>query len=576
MPLPKTPSFSRTPGPVSSPAGVMGSSPIGKPSFSFTQGSTTPTSASFPNRANRGRVEEVFNANVPLAPAASNPAPRNVTVLHNQQMAGYRYMFEKLTEMGDLVDDRIDEVAKVIEEFVVSQKHNDMQLPDLTEDGDRTVGSILSHPGQVSPEPFFTVGRVCCDSPLDDARLNDSSIMLETSRAIGGGLRVLLSFSEMISSNKPIALFPGQIIGVYGSNPTGKQIHVTKVILPPKLPQSATAISQIQTFYPADNESALAPMNVIIACGPFTMEDSLAYEPLEALTESVCSEKPDVVILLGPFVDSAHPALPHSHLSGEDIFAHVISPHLKRMIESRPKLNLILIPSTRDFCTEWVGFPQPPLASVIGKSESLERRLELGLNIRGQEGSTLHLLPNPTQFSINEVLFAISTADSLMHIGTQEWAKQYPASEPSADKPIDRIARLFRHMLDQRHLYPLSPPFLSDHFSVDQTRLNSGAVTLQATPDVLIIPSVMRHSVRSVDGCLCVNPGNIAKKKAPGTFARMCIHPMPPAQVQAYFDRKMAERGDGMDVEGEAGDRSEDIVIGHAVDKRTRVEVVKI
>ncbi|KAI8850113.1 hypothetical protein BC829DRAFT_489043 [Chytridium lagenaria] len=126
-------------------------------------------------------------------------------------------------------------------------------------------------------------------------------------------------------------------------------------------------------------------------------------------------------------------------------------------------------------------------------------------------------------------------------------------------------------------------PSHSEHFSVDQTRLSSGAVTLQATPDVLIVPSPIKPGSHVVDGSICINPGHLSTLKAAGTYAKICVHPMPPAQVQAYYDKKMSElrmkREAKMetDNEEEENDRTEEgIVIGHAADKRTRVDVVKI
>ena len=50
-------------------------------------------------------------------------------------------------------------------------------------------------------------------------------------------------------------------------------------------------------------------LSVVVACGPFTTADNLEYEPLEELLGNVASEKPDVLILVGPFVDASHPLL---------------------------------------------------------------------------------------------------------------------------------------------------------------------------------------------------------------------------------------------------------------------------
>ncbi|NXF27671.1 DPOA2 polymerase, partial [Rhodinocichla rosea] len=45
---------------------------------------------------------------------------------------------------------------------------------------------------------------------------------------------------------------------------------------------------------------------VLLACGPFTPSDSVAFEPLSDLLDVVARDKPDVCILFGPFLDAKH------------------------------------------------------------------------------------------------------------------------------------------------------------------------------------------------------------------------------------------------------------------------------
>ena len=61
---------------------------------------------------------------------------------------------------------------------------------------------------------------------------------------------------------------------------------------------------------------------MVVAAGPFTTSDDIDYEPLAALL-AVCREKrPDVLILLGPFVDAEQPLLAQGgvELTFEEIF----------------------------------------------------------------------------------------------------------------------------------------------------------------------------------------------------------------------------------------------------------------
>ena len=48
-----------------------------------------------------------------------------------------------------------------------------------------------------------------------------------------------------------------------------------------------------------------APLSVVVAAGPFTAADSLAFEPLEELLAfAAAGRAPDTLLLMGPFVDS--------------------------------------------------------------------------------------------------------------------------------------------------------------------------------------------------------------------------------------------------------------------------------
>lgn len=48
---------------------------------------------------------------------------------------------------------------------------------------------------------------------------------------------------------------------------------------------------------------------MVIASGPFTLGGNLTYEPLHALLAFCAQVKPDLLLLLGPFVDAEHPLI---------------------------------------------------------------------------------------------------------------------------------------------------------------------------------------------------------------------------------------------------------------------------
>uniref|UniRef100_W5M4G9 DNA polymerase alpha subunit B n=1 Tax=Lepisosteus oculatus TaxID=7918 RepID=W5M4G9_LEPOC len=64
---------------------------------------------------------------------------------------------------------------------------------------------------------------------------------------------------------------------------------------------------------------------VLVACGPYTPSDSLSYEPLLDLIDTIKRDRPDVCVLLGPFLDSKHEQV-------EVRFCSVLSRFLSRCV----------------------------------------------------------------------------------------------------------------------------------------------------------------------------------------------------------------------------------------------------
>jgi len=66
-----------------------------------------------------------------------------------------------------------------------------------------------------------------------------------------------------------------------------------------------------------------AGVSLAVAAGPFTCAEDCAYAPLDALLAWAGGARPDVLLLLGPFVDAEHPAVAGGLLeeSFEELFA---------------------------------------------------------------------------------------------------------------------------------------------------------------------------------------------------------------------------------------------------------------
>ncbi|KAJ3412170.1 DNA-directed DNA polymerase alpha subunit pol12 [Chytridiales sp. JEL 0842] len=590
----KTPPGRRTPTGGPSPSARLTPTPTNSAAI---------TTAKFADRPNVGKLEEVLNEQVPLVlgstlakESTDGTTPASfckISLPPGQQMQGYRYMFDKLTEKGDLIDDRIEEMSKIIEAHIKAEKAEErkqkVEKGELKKDDeDEEEEVVLQHPGIPHQAPFFTAGRICCDSPVEGSRLNEESVILESSRSLGNGARVKLSFADLIAKGQGYALFPGQIVGIEGVNPSGRLLKVSRIITPPQLAPATTTASTLVNLYTVSDTLQPRPINLLVAAGPYTMDNNFDYEPLEALVSVVQQEKPDVVILCGPFVDEAHPLAKQQGLvtyTPDESFRIQIVPRLRKMLDAREGLKVILVPSTKGMESDWVAYPQPPIASGLDPAEEREMKALYGLDSNGLgdagRASRVLLVPNPVQLLINEVVVTVSTADTLLHIGSEECAK---IPKGSAIAAVDRMSRLFRHVLNQRHLYPLSPPSPADFFALDTTRAYSGSVRLQATPDILVITSAQRQMARQVEGCICLNPGALVRRKGEtGTFGRVCVHPLDVEGVREkmLFDREEREGRRAMEVDGEEGGRcdeeeEEEEGLETSVALRCRVEITRI
>lgn len=204
------------------------------------------------------------------------------------------------------------------------------------------------------------MGRIVCDS---DAKLNENSVLLESSRSIGSGVRVPLNLSSVPN----YSLFPGQIVMLEGVNPDGKCLHVKQFLQPQnslmKIPKLPEAYGQYDQFVDG-------VLSVMIAAGPFTLDTTvpakeLDYSPLDSLLASVVTKRPEVLILCGPFIDSENSAVRSGTLQylPDQIFHLEITLRLNELKEKCPEIRVLLIPSLKDLHSDYI-FPQPALQNL--------------------------------------------------------------------------------------------------------------------------------------------------------------------------------------------------------------------
>jgi hypothetical protein len=115
------------------------------------------------------------------------------------------------------------------------------------------------------------------------------------------------------------------------------------------------------------------------------------------------------------------------------------------------------------------------------------------------------MLPNPAIFSINEVVFAVTSVDTLMPIRATEYVRDAKriaeAEEMDMDEaPKDAISRVCRHVLRQRIFYPTFPAPLpgpgQDTVNLDVTHMELLKLG-EVGADIAIMPSALgKHFVK--------------------------------------------------------------------------------
>ncbi|RPA79179.1 DNA polymerase alpha/primase associated subunit [Ascobolus immersus RN42] len=488
-PLGKTPQHLQ-----SSPAGAA-----------FPQTPTPHTGATpFSQRTTPGAVVEVLNPHIseqgPIAAGTKWEDRVKLAAYTEIKKFSYRPMFQKLLEASEVFDDKIEEFAQLIQEH-----HN------ITEFG---------NPAVVDQEEVVVVGRITSDDL--DGKLNHQSILLESSRRMGGGARIPLKLDKVSS----YSVFPGQIVAIKGTNAGGEYFAVREFLELPRLPAAASTPAELQAN--AAKLESDGPLSLFVTTGPYTTDDNLYFEALEEIIERAEESRPDVLLMIGPFVDIEHPLIstgdfdledPEEEPTLEGLFREKVSKQLKRLQHTL----IILIPSPRDAISKHVSFPQ----------EAFSRKgLDLPKNVK--------LLPSPATITLNEVIFTLTAPDIIFHMGRFEVNKN-----PSNTNGPHRVVS---HLISQRSVYPLFPPPASGTIPKQSQPcpLDVPFVRLadlpNVAPDVLIVPSMMVSFVKVVDGVVAINPGALSKGKGAGTWVRMWITPARVGTEEGQIPHRIHER----------------------------------
>ncbi|KAG1822524.1 DNA polymerase alpha/epsilon subunit B-domain-containing protein [Suillus subaureus] len=372
----------------------------------------------------------------------------------------------------------------------------------------RDVGQ-LGHPGVFSEESCVVVGRIVLDAEASGSgiKLNNQSLILEASRSHGDGLRVPLQLAPDLKIRGGykglggVGLFPGAVVALKGRNGGGGYFIASEILAIPPMPAS-----------PAPPSNVAASFDVCIACGPFTPDTNLDYKLWKTLISNLKASKPAVVLLLGPFVDATHTHIQDGMVDAtpSDIFKSQFIAPLRDFLSQSPTSTVLLVPSVKDIISDHAVFPQ----------------CELDDEFRGDP--RIRLLPNPARFSLNAISFAVCSVDVLYHLRKEEYFRRGEEVDSIVCEPevaSDPMSNLSRYVLQQRsNLHPticiafirysLFPWTL--HTKSILTVSHSAELRVAESPDdpgpdVMILPSRLKHFSKVVDNSVVVNPSYVAK-----------------------------------------------------------------
>lgn len=478
--------------------------------------------ASFAERPNAGQIMETLNDHIPLCePPSESPAEPRVKIKANTEIAkfGYKTMAMKLSEASEILDDRIDEFLQIVQEY--------HKLEDIA----------FGNPASQSTSDIVAIGRIASDST--EGKLNAASLVLETSRRTGAGLRVPLKVDGLPIYN----FFPGQIVAVRGNNPAGSFFMVKELLEIPLLPVAASTPSELDLANARlastgdmdidDSESSIRPLSIMVASGPYTPAHVLDFAAFNALMETVLESRPDLLVLNGPFLDIEHPSvlngdfeIPDSAIPNpdkatlKDVLRYHISQPINQLVAQHPSITIIIQPSVRDAINKHASYPQDRL-----------KRQEFGLPRQAS------IVTNPVTVSINEIVVGINSLDILDMLRREECVSDKA-------KMTNAMARWGANIISQRSFCPVFPPTAREAYpKIDADRDGSVvaegeedlekvdilpigapldtsflklAEWLNVRPDILITPSALTpfakvstlliHLVRIANSSVCAGP----------------------------------------------------------------------
>ncbi|KAF7455930.1 putative DNA polymerase alpha subunit [Cryptosporidium felis] len=387
--------------------------------------------------------------------------------------------------------------------------------------------------GETRRQAVVVLGAIGCDN---EGRLNEQSIQLLGTRASSSGNTSQLKLDSLRGGD--VALYPGQVVAILGNTEIdefGQSCLFAKEIiggLPPRPPETYLRdFKAIPEFYAKKEESHQDrhPVQCLIFSGPYTRDNrDLDYDFLDEVLDFANIEKPHVLILLGPFIDTRNESVnrgdifdfdSNSFLTFEELFYKVIYGKIEGFAKKNEKVRILLIPSEYDAAHPF-PLPQP------GLNESFFPNKSTGTP------KNISFLSNPCELYINDLKISVTSSDVVTPILNS-------SVTTSRSLPLEVVLSQF---LYQRTLYPCFPVQHPINPKLLPKLILSGEL-----PHILVTPCEGAGPfVKPVLGRIFVNPRGENESPSKGGVA-LYLHPPSEAQIQQESSKTGSNQGSDED-----------------------------
>lgn len=232
-----------------------------------------------------------------------------------------------------------------------------------------------------SQQQLHCIGRIACES--------DTKLTAHTTMLIGSDSERLRKVNLNFGKCPSFAVFPGQIVLATGMNPNGDQFFVNSITSDRGAPLAKPEQPVVQE-----------PLHVLIAAGPFSGRQDLQYAGLETLLKVCRNNRPDLLILIGPFLDEQNKQFDALNDSFETFFDKMLSKIMDTLDERHTQ---VIVVAAQTDLTSSCAYPTHPLKT-------------------GRSYPNLNMVSDPSHIAVDGVSFAFTATDILEHLGNEEFA----------------------------------------------------------------------------------------------------------------------------------------------------------